>query len=66
MERRLLVEYFKGPYFHSHGQFKAAWNESAQNILGKTQSLVHWCRAFSLVHIQMGSRSIAELRMWRH
>ena len=29
---RLLGEYFKGPCFHSHGHFKATWNESAQNI----------------------------------
>ena len=38
MERELVGEYFKGPCFHSHDQFKATWNESAQNILGKAQS----------------------------
>ena len=43
MERGLLEEYFKGPCFHSQDQFKATWNESAQNILGKAQS------TFSLV-----------------
>ena len=51
MERRLLGEYFKGPCFHSRGQFKATWNESAENILGKTQLPVNWCRTFSLVHV---------------
>ena len=59
-------EYFKGPCFHSQFQFKASWNESAQNILGKVQSPANWCRTFSLVHVQMGSRSITELRRWRH
>ena len=34
----LLGEYFKGPCFYSRGQFKATWNESDQNILGKAQS----------------------------
>ena len=55
--------------FHSMGKFScmaATWNESAQNILSKTQSPTDWCRAFSLVHIQMGTRSITELRMWHH
>ena len=61
MERRLLGEYFKGQCFHSHGQFKATWKESAQDILGKAQSPVDWCRAFSLVHVQMGFHSITEL-----
>ena len=28
--------------------------ESAQNILGKAQSLADWCRTFSFVHVQMG------------
>ena len=63
MERGLIEEYFKGSCFYSQGQFKATWNESAQNILGKAQSSAHWCRTFSLVHVQMGSRSITELRM---
>ena len=66
MERRLLGEYFKGPCFYFHGQFKATWNESVQNILGKAQSPADWCKAFSLAHVQMGSRSINESRMWRH
>ena len=39
MERGLLGEYFEGPCFHSRGQFKATWNESAQNILGKLNGL---------------------------
>ena len=29
-------------------------------------SPAHWYRPFSLVHVQMWSRSITELRMWRH
>ena len=66
MERGLLGEYFKSPYFYSQVQFKATWNKSAQNILDKAQSLADWCRAFSLVHVQMGSRFITELRMWCH
>ena len=59
MERGLLGEYFKGPCFHSQGQFQATWNESAQNILGKAQSPADWCRAFLLVHVQTESRSVA-------
>ena len=66
MERELLVEYLKGMCFHFEGQFKATWNESAQNILGKAQSPADWCRAFSLVHVQMGSPFITESRMWHH
>ena len=58
MEFGILGEYFKGPCFHSQDQFKAIWNESAQNILGKAQSPANWCRTFLLVHVQMGSRSI--------
>ena len=61
MERGLLEEYFTGPCFHSQGQFQATWNESAQNILGKAQLPADWYRTFSLVHVQMGSRSITEL-----
>ena len=66
MEYGLLGEYFKGPCFHFQGQFKATWNESAQNIFGKAQSPADWCRTFSLVHVQIRSRSITELRMWVH
>ena len=46
MERGLLGEYFKGLCFHSQGQFKATWNESAQDILGKAQSPADWCGSF--------------------
>ena len=60
MERGLLGEYFKGQCFHSQGQFQAIWDGSAQNILGKAQSPSDWCRTFSLVHIQIGSRSITK------
>ena len=66
MEHELLGEYLKGLCFHSQDQFKATWNESAQDILGKAQRPADWCRAFSLAHVQMGSCSITELRMWRH
>ena len=66
MEHGLLRDYFKGPCFYSQDQFKATWNESVQNILGEAQSPADWCRTFSLVHVEMGSRSITELRMWRH
>ena len=66
MERGLLGEYFKVPCFHSQVQFKATWNESAQKVLDKAQSPADWCRAFSLVHVRMGSGFITELRMWRH
>ena len=66
MERAPLGEYFKGACFHCQGQFKAIWNESAQNNLGKAQSPANWCGGFSLVHVQTGFRSITELRMWRH
>ena len=66
MKRGLLEEHFTGPCFHSQGQFQANWNESVQNILGKAQSPADWYRTFSLVHVQMGSCSITELRMWRH
>ena len=38
MKRGLLGEYFKGSCFHSQGQFRATWNESAQNILGKART----------------------------
>ena len=55
-----LGEDLKGQCFYFRGQFKAIWNESAQNILGKAQSPADWCRAFSLVLVQMGSRSITE------
>ena len=34
--------------------------------LGKAQSPENWWRTFSLAHLQMGSRPITELRMWRH
>ena len=57
MERGLLGEYFKGPWFHSQGQFEVTWNGSVQNILGKAQSPANWYRTFSLVHVQTGSRS---------
>ena len=63
MVHELLGEYLKGPCFHSQGQFKTTWNESAQNILGKAQSPANWCRVFLLVHVQMGSCSITELQM---
>ena len=63
MESGLFGEYFKGPCFHSQGQFKTTWNESAQNIWGKAQSPADWCRAFSLVHVRMRSRSITELQI---
>ena len=53
MEHGLLGEYFKGLCFHSRDQFKATWNESAQNIVGKAQSPADWCRTFTLVHLQM-------------
>ena len=66
MERGLLGEYFKGPCFHSHGQFKATWNEYAKSILSKAQSPADWFRALLLVHVQMGSSSITKLRMCRH
>ena len=66
MELGLLGEYFKSQCFHFLGQFKATWNESAQNILGKAQLPADWSRTFSLVHVQMGSRSITELGMWHH
>ena len=46
MERGLFREYFKGPCFHSQSQFKATWDVSAQNILGKAQSPEEWCRVF--------------------
>ena len=46
------------PCFHSPGQFKATWNESAQDILGKAQSPADWCRTFSLVRVQLGFLSI--------
>ena len=50
--------------FIPRDSFQATWNESAQNILGKAQSPADWYRTFSLVNVQMGSRSITELRMW--
>ena len=54
MERGLLGEYFKSPYFHSQGQFQATWNESAQNILGKAQSPADWYRTFSIAMYKRG------------
>ena len=40
------AEYFKGPSFHFQVQFKATYNESAQNILGKVHRLRTGVRRF--------------------
>ena len=61
MEWGLVGEYFKGWCFHFQGQCKTTWIGYAQNILDKTQPPADWCRTFSLVHVQMGSRSIANV-----
>ena len=54
MKRGLLGKYFKGHCCHFQGQFKATWNESAQNILGKAKCLQTGVRHFHLFMYKWG------------
>ena len=62
MERGLLGEYFKGPRFHSQGQFKATWNESTQNILGILEHLNRLPTGVGYFHLSMYKRGLASSR----
>ena len=66
MEQGVLRKHISAPYFLSLVQYEAPWNGLAQNILGLGQSPADWRSAFSFVHVQMGSRSLVKLRVWRH